>query len=379
VTEQTRKIPMRRVAWPRASAALLALAGLCVFAAALRPFVRQAKSAAYVWQPAVPMRDKPIVMSPPVPMHAGDFSAIEVEAAAAPGRGPTELIVLWQSPGAYGFRFAREEVIFDRGMQRFRVDLTTNRYWRGRIGQIGIQWAGGDGDVDVRQLGVVRIERSERIGLAWRQLWTRVPLDNTSINYLTGPAILGHGLNFYVGLLAAAAATWYLALRSWRMGGMAAALSSHPSAKHLVAFALVAWLAVDARATLDLAHQAIDDLRKFRGARHTAALLYGDDLAACRDMIVDSVPLGAAFIVLSNDPYYPRHRLAYLLTPHRVCLAPERLAETEYVLVYDSGDVMYDPSLGLLRMADGDLIRAELVARTSEAIYLLRLVTPEEP
>lgn len=303
------------------------------------------------------------VISPPIALDAGGFAAVELDVGCGAGPIETELVWLWQAPGAANFRFTSRRVQLERGLRRFRIELDGERLWRGTIGRIGVQWPGLSAEAAVRQIELIPIAPGARGRTAWRQLAAAETLGPTGMNYLVGPTVLGRGLN-----------RWLMGLTGLVVGGhvlFRVTGGRRPRLLGCVLPLLSAVVAGDAWFTLNVARQTAGDVRAFAGASDPAEALYGEELARCRDLILRATPFGARFCVLSDDPYYPLHRLGYPLLPQRIRLGPERLDQADYIVVFHAGAAVFNDSAGELRWA-GRTIPARLVERCGPAAYLLK-------
>ncbi|MCK6457753.1 MAG: hypothetical protein L6Q92_14630 [Phycisphaerae bacterium] len=293
---------------------------------------------------------------------AGACAAVEIETAAT-ASCEVPLTFFWQPPGATTYRFTQRPVALASRPTIARFDLTREAMWRGTIGRIGVQWPGVDNEAVIRSVRLVPLPRRERAALAVRQVLARRPLDNTSINYLTGPTVLGSGLNYFLMMFAVVAASLLERSRAVRrrVGPGRSSLA--------VTFAV--WLAADAIVTADIARQVIDDVRVYSATDDPAAVMFGEELARCRELVRATVPPGATYTVLSDDDFYPRHRLDYQLTPVRICVPPEQIDRAAYIVVYHRGAARFDESSGRLWIDDRHSIAGHVNGRRSAEVYVV--------
>lgn len=303
------------------------------------------------------------VIAPPGEWDSGDYIGMTVEMASAAGPLETDVVLFWQSPGATTYRFTTRRVQLNQSPTAFAFPLGSELYWSGKIGRVGVQWPSLSGEVVFRHIALDPLPMSHRPRAAWRQLTAAHPWDNTASNYLIGPVLLGIGLNAWLVALAAFAVGCYATVRSMQ--------ARRPCRATMAVVVLGAWLLGDALMTVGMARQAGFDVEHLAGSTDPAALLYGPDLAACRDMILRGVPAGAKFCVVSDDAYYPLHRIGYQVMPQRVRLPIERLEQADFIAVYHASGARFDAVASALE-CNGRRIAAQMVEQLGPSVYLLR-------
>lgn len=303
------------------------------------------------------------VIAPPGKWAAGDYVGMTVEMASATGPLETDVVLFWQAPGATTYRFATRRVQLNQTPTAFVFPLGSELYWSGKIGRVGVQWPSLSGEVVFRRISLDPLPMSHRPRAAWQQLTAAHPWDNTASNYLIGPVLLGIGLNAWLVALAAFAVGCYATVRSMQ--------ARRPCRATMAVVVLGVWLLGDGLMTIGMARQAGFDVELLAGSADPAALLYGPDLAACRDMILRGVPAGAKFCVVSDDAYYPPHRIGYQVMPQRVVLPIERLEQADFIAVYHASGAKFDAAAGALEW-NGRRIAVQMVEQLDPSVCLLR-------
>ena len=77
---------------------------------------------------------------------------------------------------------------------------------------------------------------------------------------------------------------------------------------------------------------------------------------------------------VSDDPFTPPHRLAYLLAPQRTRRAS--YGSADYVVVVRAAEAVFEEARGRFRWKQAAWIAAERVAAMSPGVYLLRRTHP---
>ena len=309
------------------------------------------------------------LLSPPLHLPPGAGRVVSIE-AALPGVGPGQrrsvvVKLLWQTENVPEFRFEPRRVYLDQHPRPIRFSLPRPP---SEIYRLGVQFPGIAGPVAVRSISLPLLSVFSRLGPAWRQATAREPIDNYSINFLTGPQVLGHGLNYYLVSAMAACLGIYTMVNFLRRRRLSIGVAS--------GVVLAAWFVADAQATWNLSRQAKDDVETFAGRSESEqiALAYGRDLAWCREQLLQQGQDGATFAVVSDDPFGPSHRLAYLLAPRRIRTDP--YVDASFIVVIHSRTAVVDGRRGRFRDGAGPWVAAEMIAEFSPQVYLLRGSVP---
>lgn len=260
--------------------------------------------------------DRPIsVILPPVAWAFDTPPVLRVSLAfpsmVSPGRDSAPVLVrmLWQESPGEAYRYAESAtnltpapVTIDRSMPVPPV----------RIHRLGVQIVGRDEPLTAVRLIKLELPNppaAQRLALAWQSFIEPEPIANHSVNFLSGPTILGRALNrmlleFVLTLIGLA-------------GAWAAARRRPLSRFACLAPLLIAWFVVDGWATWNLARQARTERDVFASLTpvQQQAHLWGEDIAWAAEAMRHHAPPGATYAVVAADPFYPAHRLDYLLAP----------------------------------------------------------------
>ena len=201
------------------------------------------------------------------------------------------------------------------------------------------------------------------------------PFRGHSINFLRGPFVLGHGLNYYFVSLVIVAVGVYFCRSAFRRRRV--------SGKVVAAIALVVWCAGDLLATRNLVQQYQAEASAFDpdSGADPIALANTPEIAWAYSQLVEKTEAGSTFAVVSDDPFSPSHRLGYLLEPQRV----RRTAyeEADYILVIHASGAVFDGEQGVFRWEDGAEVPVEGVNALVPSdpalppqVYLLKRVRP---
>jgi hypothetical protein len=239
------------------------------------------------------------------------------------------------------------------------------------VHRLGVQFPGARGFVLVRSLGLPAMSPVDRLRIFGGQVTQREPIRNHSINFLRGPSILGHTFNYFlVALLLAVVGAygWLVTARGGRVSrGTAAAI------------ALAVWFAADVQATWNLSRQVRGEMAEMAGLRDQSwagqiASISGQDIAWAYVQLLEHTEPGATFAVVSDDPFTPPHRLAYLLAPQRTRRAS--YGNADYVVVVRAAEAVFEEARGRFRWKQAAWIAAERIAAMSPGVYLLRRTHP---
>lgn len=303
------------------------------------------------------------VISLTTDFRALDYPVIQWIASGLPVDAPVGL--LWQTD-VEPARVNKRTLNVQSGQVQ-PADMHGDPHWLGRI--VGIALAvQGTIDAPIRVRGVIAKPAGAIETLRDRaREWTMPePWTGASINTVAGgsdaqrlplPLLLAAVIALF-GLI-----VWLLLRtrsRDWR-GGVASAV---------VAVALVAWFALDARWTVNLLQQARATALQFAGKDTNEKLLAGQDrdLFAFIEKARAELPQQPARVFVVADADFFRGRAAYHLYPHNVWYEPyrnalppaDRLHAGDWLVVYQRRGVAYDAAKKSLRW-DGDVtVPAEL-------------------
>ncbi len=381
---------------PWAAVASLAWA-VCGAVALVVPFVETGSG--WQWRPrseadlvgatvnaeALSVDDRGVMLSPqgeraisiittPLTLAAGTSRVVVVELATVSGAAQSDapardaaasercvVRLLWQTEPVEGFKFLETEVVLASGPVRAMFSLTEAPE---RIHRLGVQVLGRR-PIFFRGIELTNLSTTARVKAFAGQAIEREPLRNHSINFIRGPVLLGHGLNYYLCALIAVAVGGYLlrcvAARrriDWRVP---------------IGVTLAAWLLGDIQATANLIRNVRDEVRDFGDLPRDEqiALSEGPDIAWACEQLVEHCPEGETYAVVSDDPFTPAHRLDYLLAPQRTRVELT-FDEPEFIVVIGSSELRYDDVHGIFQFKSGPPTPATLVAKKSDTVYLLR-------
>lgn len=279
-------------------------------------------------------------------------------------RKTSSVLLLWQTEAQESYRYKESNAMLSGAPSRIEFSLPEEPQ---RIYRLGVQFPDMDGPIQVQSFEIPSMSLTERLRLFARQAGEREPLRAHSLNFLRGPSMLGHGMNYYLSASVALVVGVYVAIR---LGG-----SKRVDPRVVVGIALAAWLISDGQTTASLDRNIVLEVKDFAGnsREQQIALSEGDDIAWAHQAIVAACPEGGTYSVLSDDPFTPGHRLAYLLAPTRTLI--DDCAAAVCVVVMGSSTARFEEGAGTLQIGEGRSIRAALVAKASDHLYLLRRET----
>lgn len=309
------------------------------------------------------------LITPPLELPSGAGRILTIEASlpdvTATSTRRAQVKLLWQTEDVPEFKF--ESAIVELSAEPRSIEFSLPRP-APEIHRIGVQFPSLSGPVLIRSIGLPALSAGSRFGLALRELVGREPIGTHSINFLTGALILGHGLNYYLVSAVAACLGVYLSAmllrrRRIRVGVMAGVVLS-------------AWLVADAQFTWSMLRQSSDEAATFggRGAAERVAIAYGEQLTWAAEQLKASSSEGQTFAVVSDDPFGPAHRLAYLLAPQRIRM--DAYADAAFIVVIHGRSAVYDEKHRRFRVGADDWIGADVVSSFSPDVYLLRRRAP---
>lgn len=271
------------------------------------------------------------------------------------------VLLLWQTEAKESYSYKESYFALSGAPTRLVFNLPEEPQ---KIHRLGVQFPDVVGPILIRSFEIPSLSITDRLAVFARQAGEREPLRAHSINFLRGPSMLGHGLNYYLIALAATAIGAYLAIRLGR--------SRRVDPRVLVGIALATWIIADGQATANLDRNIVLGVKDFAGKprEQQIALSEGDDIAWAYQAIVEACPEGATYAVLSDDPFRPSHRLAYLLAPARTQI--EDASKADFLVIMSASDAKFAESIGVLRSGRWPEMQVVPVARDSDQLYLLR-------
>ena len=273
-------------------------------------------------------------------------------------------MLLWQTEAKESYHYRESTVRLSGTPTRLAFNLPDEPQ---KIHRLGVQFPDVDGPILIRSFEMPSLSLTDRLRLFAQQAGEREPLRTHSLNFLRGPSMLGHGLNYYLLALAAIAVGAYVAIRLGRL--------KQVDPRVLVGIALAAWIIADGQATANLDRNIVLDVRDFAGKSREQQIgqSEGADIAWAYQALLATCPEGETYSVISDDPFTPSRRLAYLLAPVRTQI--EDGSKASFLVVMSASDADFAKSVGVLRSGRLPEIRAVLVAEESDQLYLLRRET----
>ncbi len=253
------------------------------------------------------------LISPPLHLPA-DAGRLFVVRASRPelvvgGSSATKVNLLWQTEPRPEFHFESQTVAVGREIGDIVFSLPCPP---SEIHRLGVQFPGVREPVRIASAGLPDMPFAQRLTLAWRQAGAPERFANHSINYIRGPSILGHGLNYFLLGAVASACGWYCLTRFVRRRPVSRAV--------VLGIVLVVWLVADVQATANLWRQTREDVRVFRGKTwpEQIAAVSGPEIAWAYERMLEELSPGSSYVVISDDPFTAAHRLDYLLAPRLI-------------------------------------------------------------
>ena len=260
-----------------------------------------------------------------------------------------------------------------------RVVTKDHPAWIGNIGGLALAMRGPIAE-PVRIRGVLAKTLSAREMLTDRasEWFTFEAWNGASINTVTGGADL-QDLPLPVLLASAVvlATLIVLALRRWRPSALSVGMFAS-----LAAFALAAWLVLDARWMWNLVRQVDATADRFAGKSWAEKRLAVEDgpLFAFVQKAKEVMPDAPVRVFVAADSAYFRGRAAYHLYPHNafapranVLPEPGQVHAGDWIAVYNRKRVQYDAAQGKLRWDDREPVSAELkLTGRGAALFVVR-------
>jgi hypothetical protein len=312
-----------------------------------------------------PMGNRPIsLLTPPLKLY-GDLGGILVITAQCPDATDqgvrSNVRLLWQTESRPDFHFEEQVICLGRKSTEIVFGLPVRATFLYRI---GIQFSGVGQKLRTTGIEIPSTSPIQKLEFFVRQLGSVGPILNHSINFVGGPLPLGKSVNYFMVSLMIAAVGIYVSARSimanpihWRAIGL---------------ILLIVWVAADIPSTWRFARQVGEDRSKFQGldAGGQIAAAHGGEVAWAHETLSQVSGPGATFAVVSDDPFGPAHRLAYLEAPWRA--RRENAQDAGFLFVCYSSATKYDANKKLFTIPDRAPIPAEEIARLSPDVYWLR-------
>jgi hypothetical protein len=260
------------------------------------------------------------------------------------------------------------------------VAVSTDPHWIGRITGLALA-IHGPLPQPIRIRGVIAKPADAKETLLDRiREWTALePWTGTSINTVTGGADIQ---DLPLPLLLVVALAIAAVVLMWQFRRQLRTIA--PSLAIVIAGLFVlAWFALDARWTFNLARQAYETSLRYAGKDWRNKHLAADDapLFAFIEKVRALLPQTPARVFVLADEHYYRGRAAFHLYPHNVWYEPyyntvppaNRLHAGDFIVVYQRRGVQYDAAARRLRW-DGDVtVPAELkLADGGGALFVVR-------
>ncbi len=322
------------------------------------------------------------LISPPLHLPA-DASRLFVVRVSRPGLDDgdpkaTKVNLLWQTEPRPEFHFETKTVAVGRSIGDVVFSLPCPP---SEIHRLGVQFPGVLDPVRIAFVGLPDVPLSERIDLACQQAGSHERFANHSINYIRGPNILGHGLNYFLLAAVASACGWY--------GLVCLVRRRRVSRAVVLGIVLVVWLVADVQATANLWRQTREDARVLcdKTWPEQIAAISGPEIAWAYERMLEGMSPGSTYVVISDDPFTAAHRLDYLLVPR---LMREELGSAaglpDYFLVIHAPGAVYDREQESFRWRDlaagGEermISPVVLIASYAPDVLLLKVSGEESP
>lgn len=273
----------------------------------------------------------------------------------------TVVLLLWQTQPVAEYHFEPQTVALDSRLTAVRFSLPEAP---AAMHRIGVQFPDLDEPVLVKSLSLPDLTLGQRLKLAWEEAAASEPIENHSINYIRGPRMLGHSLNYYLLSLLMGAVGGYGLVQVGRRRRV--------SPRAVVGIVLAVWVVADVQATRNLARQTHAEIGQLRGKdwAEQIAVMDGPEIAWAYSRLIENVRPGESFAVISDDPFTPSRRLAYLLAPERIWR--ESCEQGDYIVVLRAGGAVFDQGRGMFRCGQSPWMRVEAIAAMSADVYLLK-------
>ena len=258
--------------------------------------------------------------------------------------------------------------------------VAQDRDWLGRIDGLALVLQGSFTEpIVLRGAAAKPMSAGQVLGDRLEEWFAFEPWNGTSINTLTGGAHMQDlPLPALLAAIAVVAALAYAGLARWKPHFFGPVLGAG-----VAGLFVIAWLIIDARWQWNLLRQVRATDAQYAGKswhdRHLAA--EDGPLFAFIEKVRAKLPAPPARVFMVADAHYFRERGAYHLYPYNVYFdpwansmpPPSAVRPGDYLVVYQSRGVQYDPSRQRLRWDGSAPIDAELLlADTGGALFQIR-------
>ncbi len=304
------------------------------------------------------------LITPPLHLPSGTGRVLVVS-AACPDAGAEGIFasvrLLWQTEERPDFHVEEQVVHLAAQPTEIIFDLPQPA---SEMHRLGVQFQGRMPPLRTRGIEIPSMSTGQKLEHFFRQFGVLESIQGYSVNFVRGPMPLGRSLNYYVISSLAMAIGIYLLPRY--------ATTSPIRGGTIAAIALAAWFLADVPMTWRFTRQVDEDRIPYAGTndlgRHVAE--HGAEVAWADEQLKRISTIGATFAVISDDPFAPAHRLAYLAAPLRT--RRDNFAEADFIFVCNSSVAKFDADKGLFTLGDRPPIPATEAARSSAGVYLLR-------
>ena len=305
-----------------------------------------------------------------------DYALIAWDAAGVPD--DVEATLLWFNDYASS-RMFRRTLTVEAG--RIAPALVVqDRDWLGRINGLALVLQGSFTEpIVLRGAAAKPMSAGQVLGDRLEEWFAFEPWNGASINTLTGGAHMQDlPLPALLAAIAVVAALAYAGFARWKPHFLGPVLGAG-----LAGLFVIAWLIIDVRWQWNLLRQVRATHAQYAGKswhdRHLAA--EDGPLFAFIEQVRAKLPAPPARVFMVADAHYFRERGAYHLYPYNVYFdpwansmpPPSAVRPGDYLVVYQSRGVQYDPSRQRLRWDGSAPIDAELLlADTGGALFQIR-------
>ncbi len=305
-----------------------------------------------------------------------DYALIAWDAAGVPD--DVEATLLWFNDYASS-RMFRRTLTVEAG-RIAPAFVAQDRDWLGRIDGLALVLQGSFTEpILLRGAAAKPMSAGQVLGDRLEEWFAFEPWNGTSINTLTGGAHMQDlPLPALLAAIAVVAALAYAGLARWKPHFFGPVLGAG-----VAGLFVIAWLIIDARWQWNLLRQVRATDAQYAGKswhdRHLAA--EDGPLFAFIEQVRAKLPAPPARVFMVADAHYFRERGAYHLYPYNVYFdpwansmpPPSAVRPGDYLVVYQSRGVHYDPSRQRLRWDGSAPMDAELLlADTGAALFRIR-------
>lgn len=304
------------------------------------------------------------IITPPLHLPS-EIGRVLVVSAACPDAGANGVIasvrLLWQTEERPDFHM--EEQVVRLAAHPTEIDFALPRP-ASEMHRLGVQFQGRMPRLLTRGIEIPALTTDQKLDHFFGQFDVLESIQGYSVNFVRGPMPLGRSLNYYMTALSVMAIGVYFLSRY--------AAASSIRGGTIAAIALAAWFLADLPMIWRFARQVDEDRIPYVGTndlgRHVAE--HGAEVAWADEQLRRISSVGATFAVISDDPFAPAHRLAYLEAPLRT--RRDHFADADFIFVCNSSAANFDADKRLFTLGDRPPIPATEAARFSAGVYLLR-------